>query len=75
MESSNFTPHRSETNGFTEGAVRRIKKGRLLYCCNNQAWMRSGGLILWNAIAIYEMFKTSWQMRELRMKGDSENQF
>ena len=32
------------------------KKGRLLYYCN-LAWMQSGGLILWNAVAICEMFK------------------
>ena len=37
------------------------RKGRLLYCCN-QAWMENGGLILWNANAICETFKISWQM-------------
>ena len=39
------------------------KMGRLLYCCN-RAWMRNGGLILWNAMDICEMFKTSWQLDE-----------
>ena len=28
------TPHRSETNGIAERAVRRIKKAPLLYYCN-----------------------------------------
>ena len=28
----------------------------------------NGGLILWNAAAIFEMFKTSWQMGKLLMK-------
>ena len=30
------------------------KMGRLLYCCN-QAWMKNGGLFLWNAFAICEV--------------------
>ena len=38
------TPHRSETNGIAERAVRRGKKGRLLYCCN-QARMKTGYLL------------------------------
>ena len=28
------TPHRSESNGIAERALRRIKKAPLLYCCN-----------------------------------------
>ena len=28
------TPHRSETNGIAERAVRRVRKAPLLYCCN-----------------------------------------
>ena len=32
------------------------RKERLLYCCN-QALMKNGGLIPWNAIAICEMLK------------------
>ena len=35
--------------------------------------MKVGGLIQWNAIAIYEMFKTSWQMEKHLLKGDVEN--
>ena len=35
--------------------------------------MKNGGLILWNAVAICEMSKTSWQMRKLPMKDDSQN--
>ena len=35
--------------------------------------MNDGGLILWNAIAICEMSKTSWQMDKDLMKDDSEN--
>ena len=33
------------------------------------------GPIPWNAIAICEMFKTSWQMGKLLVKGHSENHF
>ena len=47
------------------------KKEHQLYCCN-QAWMKNGGLILWNAAAVCDMSKTSWQMWKLLMKGDSE---
>ena len=36
------TPHRSETNGIAERAVRRIKEGTLLYYCH-LAWMKNGG--------------------------------
>ena len=35
--------------------------------------MKGGGLILWNAIAICEMSKTSWQMGKRQMKDDPEN--
>ena len=35
--------------------------------------MRCGGQILWNANAICEMSKTSWQTGELHMKEDLEN--
>ena len=35
--------------------------------------MKSGGLILWNAIAICEMSKTSWRMGKHVTNGDLEN--
>ena len=38
----------------------------------NRVWMKNGGRIPWSAIAIFDMFKTSWQMGKLLMKGDSE---
>ena len=41
--------------------------------CYNQAWMNSGGMNPWNAIAICEMSKTSWRMGKLLVKDDSEN--
>ena len=47
------------------------RKGRLLRCCND-AWMKNGGLILWNAIAICEMFKTSWQTTKPMWKATFE---
>ena len=46
------TLHRSETSGIAERAVHR--------------WMISGGQILWNASAIFEMSKTSWQTGKLQ---------
>ena len=36
------------------------RKKELQQYCYNQHWMKSGGLILWNAIAICEMSKTSF---------------
>ena len=54
------TPHRSETNGIAERAVRRVKEGTPRYFCN-LVWMKGGGQILWNAVAICEKSKTSWQ--------------
>ena len=66
------TPHRSETNGIAERAVRRVKEGRQQYCYN-QDQMKGGGQTLWNAIAICEMSKTSWQMRKRHTKDDLEN--
>ena len=35
--------------------------------------MKVGGQILWNADAICEMSKTSWQIGKLSMKDDLEN--
>ena len=43
------------------------KKGRQGYC-SNLAWMKNGGPIPWNAIAICEKYKTSWQMEKLRKR-------
>ena len=48
------------------------KKVPLQYCCN-QAWMKSGGQILWNAIPICETFKFSCLMGQLHTKGVLEN--
>ena len=35
--------------------------------------MKHGGLIPWNAIAVCEKSKTSWQTGKLRLKDDLEN--
>ena len=66
------TLHRSETIGIADEPYAEKRKRRLLYCCN-EAWMKSGGLILWNAIAICEMSKTSWRMGKHVTNGDLEN--
>ena len=36
--------------------------------------MKGGGQILWNAVAICEMSKISWQMGKFRMSEDSGSQ-
>ena len=46
-----------------------------LQCSCNPAWMKHGGLILWSAVAICEIFKNSWQMGRHHMKGGLEYQF
>ena len=62
------TPHRSETNGTAERAVRRVKEGHLQYCCN-QVWMKVGGQILWNVIPICETAQIYYLMGRRPMKG------
>ena len=42
-------------------------KKALQQYCYNQDWMKSGGLMLWNAIALCKMSKTSWQTGNLKM--------
>ena len=57
------TPHRSESNGIAERAVRRVKEGRL------RCRMRNGGQIPWNAGVICETFKISCLMGKHHFKG------
>ena len=65
------TPHRSETNGIAERAVRRVN----LQCCCSQVWMNNGGQIPWNAFPICETFKISYLMGRLHAKGVLEDLF
>ena len=51
------TPHRSETHGIAEIAVRRVKEGHLRCCCS-QVWVTNGGRIPSNVIPICEIFRT-----------------
>ena len=67
------TPFRSETNGIAERAARRVKEGTSAVLLQSGLDQTNGGLIPWNAIAICEMYKTSWQMGKLLTRGDSEN--
>ena len=48
------------------------KKRHQPYYCNVDR-MISGGRILWNAIAVCEMTKTSWQTGNVKMNEDLEN--
>ena len=49
-----------------------LKKGLLLYCCN-QVWMKNGGRIPLNVTAICEKFTTSYQTGKHPTNGDLEN--
>ena len=51
----------------------RADKKERLQCGCNLAWMKKDGLMLWNAVAICEMFKISWQMGEHLVRDDLEN--
>ena len=65
------TPHRSETTGIAERAVRRVNEGTsAVFATVSQYWMKSGGQASWNAIAVCEMSKTSWQMGKRHTKDD-----
>ena len=66
------TPHRSETNGIAERAVRRVKEGIsavLLQSGLDKRWWSDS----MECIAICEMSKTSWQIGKLFTKDDLEN--
>ena len=55
------TPHRSETNGIAERAVRRVKEGTSAVLLQS-GLDENGGPNLWNAVAVCERFKTSWHI-------------
>ena len=63
------TPHRSETNGIAERAVRRVNEGTSAVLFQ---WTTNGGWIPWNVTAICETFKISCLMGRHHMKGGSE---
>ena len=66
------TPHRSKTNGLLRLQYAELKKGHLLYCCN-QVWVKIGGWFSWNATAICETLKTGCVIGNHRSKGDLAN--
>ena len=72
MESSCF---HTSSNQIRMGLPKeqRADKKEHLQCGCNLAWMKKDGLILWNAVAICEMFKISWQMGEHLVRDDLEN--
>ena len=67
------TPHRSETNGIAERAVRRVKKS------TSAVLLKSGWDERWlsDFVECYcyllKMSKTSWHTGKLHMKNDLEN--
>ena len=65
------TPHRSETNGIAERAVRRVKEGTSAVLLQSDL-DENGGRIPWNVTAMCEIFKISCRMGRHHMKGGSE---
>ena len=65
------TPHKSETNGIAERAVRRVKEGSSAVLLQS-GLDENGGQIPWNATLICETFKISCLMGKLHTKGVSE---
>ena len=66
-----YTPHRSETSGIAERAVRRVKEGTsavLLQSGLNESWLAHS----MNVTPICETFKISCLMGRRPMKGGSE---
>ena len=66
------TPHRSETIGIDERAVRRVKEGTssvLLQSGLDEKWWQ----IPWNAIPIFETFKISCLIGKLHARDVLEN--
>ena len=59
--------------GLLKERYARLKKGLLLFCCN-QVWMKNGGRIPWSVTAICETCKISCLMRKHLTNGDSANQ-
>ena len=65
------TPHRSETNGIAEKALRRIKEGTSAVLLQS-GLDQNGGRIPWSVTAICETFKISCLMGRHHVKGVSE---
>ena len=73
-EDLSWRPHTVQKHiGLLRGQYAELKKGRLLYCCN-QVWMKNGGRIAWNATAICEILKIiSCLTGKHRVKNDLKN--
>ena len=69
------TPHRSETNGIAERAVRRAIEGTSAVWFCNQVWMKVGGQILWNVTPICETSQIYCLMGRRPMKDVLGNHF
>ena len=67
------TPHRSETNGIAERAVRRVKEGTSAVLLQSGLGMKIRGQILWNVVPICETFKISRLMGKLHTRDVLEN--
>ena len=67
------TPHRSETNGIAERAVRRVKEGTSAVLL--QSGLNESGQILWNVAPICEALNISCLMGRRPMKDVLGNHF
>ena len=63
----------AETSGIAERAVRRAREETSAVLKQSESDEKSDSRILWNAIAVWEMTKTSWQTGNLKMNKDLEN--
>ena len=61
------TPHRSETDGIAERAVRRVKEGTSAVMLQS-GLEKNGARILWNVVPICDMLRISYLVGKPRMR-------
>ena len=67
------TPHRCETNGIADRAIRRIKRRELLLCRCNLAWMKKWWSASMECYCFLRNVQDLLADGKIFTKGDSEN--
>ena len=56
------TPHRAETNGDAESAVRRVQEGAAIVLVHKADYQKNGGTVRWFAVVTCATCTTLWPM-------------